>query len=775
MSGSDFTGTRGGSHYLGANGKTGEQLPAEDQPEWPGWRVGVELTPLEQEMRAKAEVGDLVDRGEGPFDLADMQGWGQERAIRAAVLRYVLAVDDWPVDAKGIRLRGVRISGPLDLEGVTLRCALLLEACYLDADKPVCLDHATAPRLALTRCQLAGLTGDTLSAREVNLKGSTLTGPLQVQGAEITGQLNCRDAKLTGQDEDGQALVAFRMKLGADLLLDEKFTASGAIFLRGADITGYLSCTGAQLTGTDNNGNALSADGMKVGGDVFFDEKFTASGAIFLRGADITGYLSCTGAQLTGTDNSGNALFADGMKVGGDVYFDEKFTASGAIFLRGADITGYLSCRGAQLTGTGNDGRALSADGMKVGGDVYFDRKFTAAGPVWLRGADIKGQLSCRGAKLTGRNEYDYALFGETMKVGGDVFLDQGFTAAGPLSLHGADIKGELRCRGAELTGRNQDGNALFGEGMKVGEDVLLDQGFTAAGTISLRSARVDGSMLLCPAALAGQDETALDAAQAQITGRLVWAPTVRVVGRVNLEGAACGHLEDDWGHARPGGFWPAEGQLRLDGFTYDRFGGDHQATVGQRLEWIRSQYQRSGKSRQGFAAQPYEQLAAVYRRAGQDSQARKVAIARRADLRKYGNLAWYRRFGNWFLEWSIGYGYRTWQAGLVLVGVFVAIAVLASFAQQHHLMVPVGDTDALHFVPSVTRCTSSYPCFSPVGYAVDTVIPLISVHQADFWGPNAHTILGHAWASATRAATVLGWALVTLLLAGYTGIVRRD
>ena len=673
MSGSDFTGTRGGSHYLGANGKTGEQLPAEDQPEWPGWRVGVELTPLEQEMRAKAEVGDLVDRGEGPFDLADMQGWGQERAIRAAVLRYVLAVDDWPVDAKGIRLRGVRISGPLDLEGVTLRCALLLEACYLDADKPVCLDHATAPRLALTRCQLAGLTGDTLSAREVNLKGSTLTGPLQVQGAEITGQLNCRDAKLTGQDEDGQALVAFRMKLGADLLLDEKFTASGAIFLRGADITGYLSCTGA---------------------------------------------------QLTGTDNSGNALFADGMKVGGD---------------------------------------------------VYFDRKFTAAGPVWLRGADIKGQLSCRGAKLTGRNEYDYALFGETMKVGGDVFLDQGFTAAGPLSLHGADIKGELRCRGAELTGRNQDGNALFGDGMKVGEDVLLDQGFTAAGTISLRSARVDGSMLLCPAALAGQDETALDAAQAQITGRLVWAPTVRVVGRVNLEGAACGHLEDDWGHARPGGFWPAEGQLRLDGFTYDRFGGDHQATVGQRLEWIRSQYQRSGKSRQGFAAQPYEQLAAVYRRAGQDSQARKVAIARRADLRKYGNLAWYRRFGNWFLEWSIGYGYRTWQAGLVLVGVFVAIAVLASFAQQHHLMVPVGDTDALHFVPSVTRCTSSYPCFSPVGYAVDTVIPLISVHQADYWGPNAHTILGHAWASATRAATVLGWALVTLLLAGYTGIVRRD
>jgi hypothetical protein len=89
--------------------------------------------------------------------------------------------------------------------------------------------------------------------------------------------------------------------------------------------------------------------------------------------------------------------------------------------------------------------------------------------------------------------------------------------------------------------------------------------------------------------------------------------------------------------------------------------------------------------------------------------------------------------------------------------------------------MVPVGDTDRLHFVPSATRCTSSYPCFSPVGYAVDTVIPVINVHQADYWGPDAQTTLGDAWAAATRFATVLGWALATLLVAGYTGLVRRD
>jgi hypothetical protein len=78
------------------------------------------------------------------------------------------------------------------------------------------------------------------------------------------------------------------------------------------------------------------------------------------------------------------------------------------------------------------------------------------------------------------------------------------------------------------------------------------------------------------------------------------------------------------------------------------------------------------------------------------DGRARKVAIARRADLRKYGELNPYRKFGNWLLDKTIKYGYQTWRAGVVLVVVFVAFLY-------------------------------------PAGYTVDTVIPLINVHQADY------------------------------------------
>ncbi len=895
-------------------------------------------------MLAHAAAGQLVDLGEGPFNLAEMQAWGTERTVRAVVLRHLLVAEQWPVDAKGVRLRGVRISGRLDLEAALLRCPLSLDCCYLDSNKPACLNFVTASRIKVAGCHLAGLTGEMLTARQLDLSGSTLTGPLELSGADITGwlsfadvkltgtdgdgnaligdrlkagsmflnrvvtgagavrlggaditgqlncrgarltgtdsagnalfadglktdgsvflneavtgagairltgaeingQLNCRGAQLTGTDGDGNALLGDRLKVGGDVLLDEGFTAAGAVRLiaadiagqlgcsgaqltghndgyalfahgmrtggdlsldegftaagavwlagaviggqlscRGAQLTGHdndgnalradqmkargsvlldkgfaavgavrldhadigdllscsgaqltghtdgyavfadgmrtgghvllgrafvsagavwlagaiiggqLSCRGAQLTGTDGDGNALLADRLKVGGDVFLDEGFTAAGAVRLTAAEITGRLGCRGAQLTGTDSDGNALlanamkvsgsvhlgggftaagtitltgaviggvlgcngaqlagntgggalFADGIRVGGDVvlgrgftaagavrlpgadiggwlncsgakltghdndgstlradgikvsgsvFLDDGFTAAGAVRLPGADITGQLNCSGAKLTGHDNDGSTLRADGIKVSGSVFLADAFTAAGAVVLIGADITGQLNCSGAKLTGTDSSGYALRADGIKVSGGVFLDDGFTAAGAVVLPAAQITGQLSCRGAELAGRDSSGYALRADGMKVSGSVFLDAGLTAAGSISLRSARIDGSLDLGGNLDVAQDEIALYAPVVQIVGTLRWHPVAPVRGAVNLEGAAVGELDDAWTPVTTlaNGFWPTEGRLRLNGFTYGRFGGDQQANVGQRLDWIRS------------------------------------------------------------------------------------------------------------------------------------------------------------------------------------------
>jgi hypothetical protein len=710
---------------------TGSQSPPQAQLTQPGGRPT-----LEEEMRARAATGELLDRGgAGPFDLAAMQLWGAERTVSAAALRDLLAGGQWPVHAKGVRLRGVRISGLLDLEGASLRCPLSLDSCYLDADDPVCLDHATASRVALTGCQLAGLTANMLAARQIDLSRSTLrTRPLSLMCANITDNLICSGARLDGTDSDLNALVAGGMRVGAsvylDQYLDDRFTAAGAVWLARADIAGDLACTGARL-GSNRDGVGLLAEGIKVGGQVFLREGFATEGAVRLLGADITGDLSCR-AALLGSDHNGNALVADRMRVGGEAHLYRGFTAGGAVVLNGADITGDLSFSGAQLTGTDHDGNALVADGMKAHHDV-----------------------------LLGNGHADGRAAGPS------------FTAAGAVRLARADIAGQLSCSGAQLTGTDRDGNALAADGMKVGAAVLLDEGFTSAGTVSFNFARAD-QLVLRPATAAGANEINFDftATEAQIARELRWAPGGQFSGRVNLEDAHVGGLEDTWTRAgeQAHGYWPPGGRLRLSGFTY---GGLGEASVKQRLRWIRSQYE--GRPPAAFAAQPYEQLADMYRQAGQDTEAREVAIARRRDLRKYGNLNWYRRFGNWFLDKTIRYGYQTWRAALGLAAVFVLFLVLSIVGQHRHVIVPLGDVKGLHPVPTATRCTSDYPCFYPFGYTVDTVIPIINVHQADYWGPDANAPAGWLWVVGAWGATAAGWALATLLIAGYTGLVRQD
>jgi uncharacterized protein YjbI with pentapeptide repeats len=1071
-----------------------------------GWRPGEHLTSLEQDMVRMAESGELLDLGGGRAKQAGMRTWGHSRTIRAAVLRHLLVDNEWRVHAKGVRLRGVRITGRLDLEGTVLRCSLHLESCYLGYRGPVILDYATCSRLTVADCHLSGLSGDTLVVtQDLDLRGSTFAGPLVLPDAAITGVLNGNDATIKGTDRAGNALLAdgldsgdvildgltaagtvslngatiagrfscsgaklevpaqdeagapgygwslagMLMKVGGGAYLNAGFIAAGTVWLESADFTGGLDCSGAKLTcaggghdslfanrvhvkgdlnlenssatgavqllfaditgsvrcagarltGADRDGNSLFADRMKVSGSVYLNQKFTASGGVSLLGADITGQLNFRGAQLTGANHSGYALLADLMKVGGavllgegftaagtvrlseaditgpfdcsggttltgtgddgalcgdqmkvgsDVSLSGEFTATGAIRLKGADIAGSLYCSGAVLTGRDREGRALHADGLKVGSNAFLDSGFTAAGAVRLLrasiagelscaggaqvtrpadgnaliadqitagslrldgltaagavrlvDADITGQISCSGTRLTGADDSGNALFGDRLKSG-SVFLNDKFMACGAVRLVGADISGQLNCHGAHMYGADADGNALAGDGMTVGGDVIFDGGLaagtvrlpganitgqlsfsgamltgaggnalmadqvtvgadtyldhvvTAGGVIRLVGARIQGSLTCSAARLTGAGgtsllaeglkvgssvffddgfetdsmlslvsaqvdgsvrieaatlarrggTTALDATGTQITHELRWAPAGQVTGRVILDNASVGQLEDTWGGGRENGYWPQAGRglLSLEGFTYTRIGD--QADLDERLTWIGSQPEgplrkrivpalrrpwrvradrrsrRRARAVHGFAPQPYEQLATAYQQAGQDTEARTVAIARRRDLRLYAKpkLNLYRRALNWLLEKTIQYGYQTWRAVLGIAVLYVIVLGFFWYAQHRTgLIVPAQSTQGLHPQPTAGSCVQDYPCFSPAGYAVDTVIPLINVHQADYWRPNASAHLGWLFVYVSWAGIILGWTLATLAVAGYTGLVRNS
>jgi hypothetical protein len=255
--------------------------------------------------------------------------------VRATVLRHLLVDDEWPVHPKGVQLRGARIHGRLDLEAATLRWPLRLENCYLDGPHPV-LDYAAATLLIFKNCLLAGLSGDLLTvSKDLDLAGSTFTGPVRLVGADITGSLKCTGAILSCADSAGNALDAMRLKVGSAVFLDY-VTAAGAVQLVGADISGNLECGGARLERENKDGNVLAADMLKVGGDVFLNQ-LAAAGTIWLAGADITGNLEASGVRLNRANSEGCALIADVLKVGGDAFLDNAI-AAGAVWLAGADI-----------------------------------------------------------------------------------------------------------------------------------------------------------------------------------------------------------------------------------------------------------------------------------------------------------------------------------------------------------------------------------------------------------------------------------------------------
>ena len=93
------------------------------------------LTPVEQSLVEHVRRGEWLDLAADneAVDEAAMRSWGDSRTCRATVIRDILrgrlAADP---DPHGLRLRGARISGRLDLENLTTDVNFELTDCLLE-------------------------------------------------------------------------------------------------------------------------------------------------------------------------------------------------------------------------------------------------------------------------------------------------------------------------------------------------------------------------------------------------------------------------------------------------------------------------------------------------------------------------------------------------------------------------------------------------------------------------------------------------------------------
>jgi hypothetical protein len=450
--------------------------------------------------------------------------------------------------------------------------------------------------------------------------------------------------------------------------------------------------------------------------------------------------LRIVGAVVTGQ------LDLDGVQCGVPVRllrcrFDEPVLA------RGAQLS-LLSLAGSQVPG-------LYAGGVRLVDSLYLNDGFTAAAhdkdaTVRLRGARIGGLLDCGGARLT--NAAGPALVADNARIESGVLLDDGFTATGygPLAtvrMVDAQVGGQVDLSDAQLS--NPRGPSLVANRLVVAGDLFMRGDFAATGTstksaIRLNSARLGGMEFFPGVQLANPKGPALGLQNATVE----W---VRFPAGLLCAPDAHGRCD-------------RADVILLNGFTYTTLTSDG-ADWQRWLHWIRHHTAE-------YTAQPYQQLAAVQRAAGHDRAARGILIAQQDDLRARGDLGGWQAKARHRL-WGVlaGYGYRAGRAAAALLGVLLLAAGIGWVAG--HTPTHDGRFAALH-TASAERPFTPCSTLELVGLGIDRGLPLAATGIRDRCDLDTASPVGQVFTAAIWLLQAAVWALATLVVAGYTGLIRK-
>jgi len=426
-------------------------------------------------------------------------------------------------------------------------------------------------------------------------------------------------------------------------------------------------------------------------------------------------------------------------------FFDCAFTAP--IILMHAEM------RALNLNGSHT--KSISADGVKVDGSVFLSDGFSAIGEVRLLGASIGGDLSCTKATFSNpkRNEGDtgYCLSADGVKVEGSVFLSDGFSADGEVCLVGASIGVNLDCTNGTFS--NPGGRCLSADGVTVEGGVFLSDGFEADGRVSFVAAEV----------------------KRHFQWRGVASPQKATM---DLRSAKLGTLFDDEQS------WPSQNNLYLHGLVYDEIAQDAPLDARTRIQWLRRQpTEQDGKP--SFTPQPYEQLAKVLKNQGHEQDAKDVLVAKNEDPAFREGMPWWRE--EWYRLYgaTTGYGHRPLKAwmwfllflalGWVSFGVGSSCGLITASRVRPY---PVNDDSKWRDV------AEDYPKFNFIIYSIDTFVPIMNLHQEDYWLPNPNKgVFAHICSVPVSSGGFLrlylwfhifvGWVMTTLFVVGLTGLIR--
>ncbi|MCX7542561.1 hypothetical protein OS128_06495 [Corynebacterium sp. P5848] len=425
-----------------------------------------------------------------------------------------------------------------------------------------------------------------------------------------------------------------------------------------------------------------------------------------------------------------HALGLDGATITGGLSA-KKLTAEGEVRALDAAINGQLNLTGATLTNP--HGHALTLDGATI--TDLFAEKLEAEGEVRAPSATINGQLDLTDATLT--NPEGPALTLDSATITGGLFAEK-LEAEGEVRAPSATINGQLDLTDATLT--NPEGPALTLNGATITD--LFAEKLEAEGEVRAPSATINGQLDLTGATLTNPHGYALGLDVATITA--LFLDYKNVDGKISLVNTRISYLQP------PDVIEPRHGKVLATGWKVDSIAGALHKSPKTAKKWLATTPDNE------FSPQPFMELARYFDRVGLPHHSRHLRVYSHSQVTN--NMPLKSRPGRWMLHVTSGYGERPWYA-LVWIVLLFGLTWLLTWWQADHL-------EAADQMGAVCR-----DGWRITEYAGKNAIPSF---------PGATTKCSLAddtpiWLRLSFAFTAgLSWILLTIFLAGVTGILRK-
>ena len=387
----------------------------------------------------------------------------------------------------------------------------------------------------------------------------------------------------------------------------------------------------------------------------------------------------------------------------------------------------------------------------------------------------------------------------------------------GCLDLHGCRVDFDLSFRNCHFS-RPLVFDSATVEGLRLNGSVLPGlraESFVARGAVSLDGVQASGEVRFVGAKIGGAldcdnlrvsnpGRSALSLMRAEVGGALFLRGTAAIDGTMNLVAARFRAI------VNAAECWPKRGDLNLCGCVYDSFLVSAPVSAAARLRWLRLQHPSDGAS--AFSPQPFEQCARVLRTMGHPEDARVILIEKERLLRRaerqrarppLRQVLWLK---DCLLGGTIRYGHApilalAWLLGFWILGMAVYGFAYEQRAFRPHISLlrrpewvtcagtPSQSWNAASFregtvgraLPGESQLdcflrqpeAHTYPRFNAVVYALDTLLPVVSLQMDDYWSPDHAKRWGYGVQIYQWFQIMIGWALTFLTVSGFSGLVK--